>query len=99
MPWSIFSCKRATHLISDSLDRNLTWRETLVMRTHLCICWVCRRFNQQIKKLHQITVGQTERLRELLTSVTLSDESRKRIQDKMNEEIQKKDKNPDETNE
>ena len=45
----MLNCKQTSLLVSQSLDRPLTWRERWVVRTHLLICVYCRRFTQQLK--------------------------------------------------
>ena len=45
----MLNCKQTSLLVSQSLDRPLTWRERLAVRTHLLICVYCRRFMQQLK--------------------------------------------------
>ncbi|MHC4969193.1 MAG: zf-HC2 domain-containing protein [Planctomycetota bacterium] len=45
------SCRRATFLISASLDRGLTRRERLALRMHLLICGPCRLFQRQLRLL------------------------------------------------
>ncbi|MEZ0232950.1 MAG: zf-HC2 domain-containing protein [Methylophilaceae bacterium] len=47
----MLSCKQASQLISQSLDRRLNMRERINLRMHLMICDVCRRFTRQ---LHEI---------------------------------------------
>ena len=45
----MLSCKRVAQLASESLDRSLTWRETLSMRFHLLFCKFCSRYVRQLK--------------------------------------------------
>lgn len=45
----MLNCKQTSLLVSQSLDRPLTWRERWAVRTHLLICVYCRRFTQQLK--------------------------------------------------
>ena len=44
-------CEDATHLISDSLDRDLTLSERLAVAVHAVLCRSCRRFRQQMDLL------------------------------------------------
>jgi predicted anti-sigma-YlaC factor YlaD len=71
------SCKEASRLASDALNRRLTLRERIALRTHLLICAACRRFEQQIAFLHDAAsrMGAAE----AGTSVTLSPAARERI--------------------
>lgn len=49
------ACKRATELMSLSLDRPLTVPEKGSLRMHLMMCRHCRRCNRQFEVLHRIT--------------------------------------------
>lgn len=44
----MLNCKQTSLLVSQSLDRPLTWRERWAVRAHLLICVYCRRFKQQL---------------------------------------------------
>jgi len=45
----MLNCKQTSVLVSQSLDRPLTWRERWAVRLHLLICVYCRRFTAQLK--------------------------------------------------
>lgn len=47
----MLSCKQATELASHALDRHLTLWERMNLKTHLMMCNLCRRYQQQIKFL------------------------------------------------
>lgn len=44
----MLTCKEATHLISEALDRPLSWPERLRLRTHLAFCSGCQAFRRQL---------------------------------------------------
>lgn len=44
----MLNCKQTSLLVSQSLDRPLTWRERWAVRLHLWICVYCRRFTWQL---------------------------------------------------
>lgn len=44
-------CEESTHLVSDSLDRDLSFVERWAVRLHYISCWSCRRFGHQVKLL------------------------------------------------
>lgn len=44
----MLTCKEATHLISEALDRPLSWHERLRLRAHLAFCSGCQAFRQQL---------------------------------------------------
>ena len=47
----MLSCKQASQVISQSLDRPLTMRERFALNLHLLICKYCKRFSQQLQTL------------------------------------------------
>jgi len=47
----MLSCRQASQLISQSLDRPLTLRERFALKLHLTICKYCKRFSQQMQTL------------------------------------------------
>ena len=47
------SCKEASRLLSQSMDRELTLGEHARLRVHLALCDACRNFNRQLKQLRQ----------------------------------------------
>ena len=47
----MLSCKNASKIISQSLDRPLAMRECFALSLHLFICKYCKRFSQQLQTL------------------------------------------------
>ena len=47
----MLSCKNASQIISQSLDRPLTIRERFALQLHLLICKYCNRFSQQLQTI------------------------------------------------
>ena len=45
-------CDRATHLVSDSFERDLTPVERWAVRLHHISCRYCRRLARQLKLIH-----------------------------------------------
>jgi hypothetical protein len=45
------SCRRATELVSASMDRPLARGERIALRLHLILCGRCRRFRRQVREL------------------------------------------------
>ncbi len=43
----MLSCKETSLLVSQSLDRRLSWRERIALRMHLLVCDACRSFADQ----------------------------------------------------
>lgn len=47
----MLSCKDASQIISQSLDRQLTMRERFALKLHLLICKYCKQFSQQVQAI------------------------------------------------
>ncbi len=46
-------CEEADRLMSDSLDRQLSWSERMALRGHVAVCRGCRRARRQLLILQQ----------------------------------------------
>ena len=46
------TCKEVHQLVSEGLDRKLTFIERMRMRLHLLVCDACTRFNHQMALIH-----------------------------------------------
>ena len=74
----MLSCRQASQLLSQSLDRRLSWQERTGLRLHLMICDVCRRFGRQLlimRKAVRFLVSDAEQDQQ----VRLPDGARERI--------------------
>ena len=77
----MLSCKEVSHLISESLDRELSFRQRLQVRFHLLMCRLCSCFRKQTLFLrdaarhYMIAIEATE----AATNTGLSPEARERI--------------------
>ena len=49
----MLTCRHATRLISDGLDRSLSWAERLRLGVHLLVCAPCLRFRRAARWLHR----------------------------------------------
>jgi hypothetical protein len=49
----MLSCREATRLVSQGLDRELGFAERVKQRVHLAICDGCTHFRDQMKFLHE----------------------------------------------
>jgi hypothetical protein len=45
----MLSCKEASRLVSQGLDRNLGFGERIALRVHLAICDGCSNFKSQVE--------------------------------------------------
>ncbi len=78
---NIFSCKQASQMVSESMDRPLRLRERVTLRMHLLMCSFCTRFVRQMRVLRRAVVqlGQATPESSVLPQVSLSTEARARI--------------------
>ena len=49
----MLNCRRASRLISDALDRELTLGERAALRFHLLVCTSCRNFGGRMRLLRR----------------------------------------------
>ena len=49
----MLSCKEATRLVSQGLDRKLPFGRRVALRAHLAICTGCTNFSQQLAFLRK----------------------------------------------
>ena len=81
------NCKHATLLIEKKLIGRLTLREKIFLRIHLIGCDVCRLYQAQTAKINQM-------IRQLFLDTTkhdvkLTDEVKKEMQDRIEDELNK----------
>ena len=74
----MLSCKQASEIISQSLDRRLSLRERLSLRFHTFICEACRRFGQQLNTLRVALKRMNENI-ENDTNITMPSATKTRI--------------------
>lgn len=74
----MLNCKQASQLISQGLDKKLSLREHFGLKMHLFICKYCKRFSQQLHKLH-VAISSISKNIENDTNITLPTEAKKRI--------------------
>jgi len=72
-------CKKIVALASQSLDRDLSWRERITMKLHMVTCAGCLRFFEQSKFLRRAMSEYHDRCSVAENDVTISDEARERL--------------------
>lgn len=77
----LVSCKQAALLVSLSFERQLSLREFIVMRLHLCLCKTCSFYRAQISVLRKVFTRHEELLANVppLEQDRLSSQARERI--------------------
>jgi len=78
------SCKQATRLQSDALDRKLPFPQRFGLQLHLLLCKWCRRYGKQIRFLRDAAHEHTDELADPVPQ-KLSAEARERIKQKLHE--------------
>jgi len=75
------ACDQASRLSSEGLDRDLYAGEKLSLKLHSMMCRLCRRYDQQIRFLHDALQSHGDDLsdEDVSGDVRLSDEARERI--------------------
>jgi hypothetical protein len=68
----MLTCRQATRLISEELDRRLSWAERCRLGLHVLLCEPCLRFRRAARWLHRVVASAPADAR-------LPDEARGRI--------------------
>jgi len=76
----MLSCKQASQLVSQGLDKKLSTRELIALKFHLFLCKYCSRFNRQLKNLHVVISNMGKQVEDD-ANITLPPETKKRIMD------------------
>jgi len=72
----MYTCKQASEMVSNALDRKLMFSEWLNLKMHLSMCRKCRNFSQNIQVIEEILRMNME---EGQGELRLSDTDRKTI--------------------
>jgi len=48
------SCDQITRLLSDGMERPLTWMERIEIKIHISMCTLCRSYEHNVHRLHDI---------------------------------------------
>lgn len=74
-------CREITKLVSESMDRELPWRNRMAVWMHLAMCRLCAGFARHVKLLRTAVHEHPERLAEGPADepVVLSSDARDRI--------------------
>jgi hypothetical protein len=79
------SCKEASRLQSQALDRKLPLMQRIGLRIHLLLCKWCRRYGKQIRFLHDAAREHPDHLAEPVPQ-SLSQGARERIKQRLQAE-------------
>ncbi|MFC1836449.1 zf-HC2 domain-containing protein [Thermodesulfobacteriota bacterium] len=86
----MLSCKEAAKLVSESLDRSLTFRQRLSLRVHLLMCRFCSRFQKQALLIKEAArrMAHEDEDSSAASHMSLSPEARDRIKSTIEEQIE-----------
>lgn len=76
-------CETISLSSSASLDRSLSVKERLSLCLHLLVCDFCKRYQRQIKIIHDLSVDSFADCQEIIA--TMPSEARRRISEKIKE--------------
>jgi len=79
------SCREATRLQSEAMDRPLSLRKRIGLRIHLTLCRWCRRYGRQIGFLRSVAYDH-EKHEETLPPQTLRPEAKERMKERLKSE-------------
>ena len=72
----MLSCREATRLLSASLDSPLPRLQRLRLSLHVLACAACRRFQEQLQQLQDMSAAFSERIDAGPADARLSEEAR-----------------------
>lgn len=74
-------CKQMTRRLGESLDRETTWREKMLLKLHLLTCEACERYFDQVVFLKEALHAHGEKAPDAaeFSAATLSRESKERL--------------------
>ena len=79
-------CRKATQLISESMDSRLSLGKTISLKVHLWICTICTRYEAQINFIRHLTGVYKKKLEESgLDSTRLAMPAREKMKQVMKE--------------
>ena len=77
------SCKETAQLISESLDRPLSWHERVSVRLHTLLCDMCTRYARQLRFLKNVCADADPE--QTAPPARLDEEARERIGIRLNQ--------------
>ena len=86
MRFWMFSCKKISSMISESMDSDLPFYKRMGIRIHLMMCALCRRYQLQLLFIRSF-LQQSDDLEEN-SSQSLSPKARKRIEKRIHNTLQ-----------
>lgn len=86
----MLNCKQTSELVSQSLDKRLSWRDRIQVKIHLFICKNCARFHQQMIAIKSSLINMRTKT-ENNTDIQLSESSKVRMLQNIQQVAEKND--------
>lgn len=86
----MFRCQDVSQIVSESMDRKVSWGERLGIRFHLMMCRYCARHKHQLQAVKDTIRAYAQHLEEAEPTVQLSEEAKQ----KMKHMLRQADPNP-----
>jgi predicted anti-sigma-YlaC factor YlaD len=85
MVWKYLpDCKDITALVSRSMEKDLSFRERVVLKTHLYTCLACRNYLTQLEFMNEVFEKQEEKREQGEFAPRLSNEAAERLKNALN---------------
>jgi len=84
----VFNCKEVTEKISLSLDKKLSFSQTMGIKFHLMMCKLCARYHNQVFIIHELTKLQSEMENHGNQNITLSTDMKNAINIKITDHLE-----------
>lgn len=94
--WPLLSrhCAKAAFLVSESLDRKLSWMERRKLDLHMALCRLSRRHRQDLAWMRRMLELDVERYDSDDSTARLSEEARQRIKSALKDVLRNQRKSP-----
>lgn len=76
----MFNCKEVTRMLSDSLDRELSFHQRVGLRMHLLMCKFCSRYQRQLLFLRETMHLHAKHSEDMEPLIKLPPKARERIE-------------------
>ncbi|NOR26237.1 MAG: zf-HC2 domain-containing protein [Desulforhopalus sp.] len=80
----MFNCRDVSRLVSESMDRELSFTKRMGVRFHLMMCRHCAGFRHQLARIRKIIRSQDE---ENIPPLTMEGKARERLNQLLKEKI------------
>lgn len=72
----MFNCKDVSHLVSQSMDMELSFTKRMGIRFHLLMCKYCARFEQQLTRIRELIPSKEK---DQVPSLKMDDKAKKKL--------------------